>query len=88
MPLLSVGQAVGEFGEAAGGDQAALGGMIAGRQCPVGTGGVAAPDPPPRVLAAELVKPAVLVVGVPVRGHRCCPLELPRAAAWGTCAGP
>jgi hypothetical protein len=49
---------------------------------------MAAPDPPPRVLAPEPVKPAVLVAGVPVPGHRCCPLKLTLAVACGARAGP
>jgi hypothetical protein len=88
MPLLGLGEAAGEFIEVASADQVALGGMIAGRQRPAAAGGVAAPDPPPRVLAPEPVKAAVLVVRAPVRGHRCCPLKLPPAVAGGTCAGP
>jgi hypothetical protein len=44
-------------------------GVIAGRQGPVGAGGVAAPDPPPRVPAPEPVKPARALPG----GHRGCP---------------
>jgi hypothetical protein len=88
MPLLGLGEAAGECIEVASVDQVALGGVIAGRQRPVGTGSMAAPDPPPRVLAPEPVKPAVLVAGVPVPGHRCCPLKLTLAVACGARAGP
>ena len=73
MPAFGLGEAPGEFIEIAGADQLAMGGVIAWRQCPVAAGGVAAPDPPPRVLAPEPVKPAVPAGRVPAGGHPCCP---------------
>ena len=73
MSAFGLGEAPGEFIEIAGADQLAMGGVIAWRQCPVAAGGVAAPDPPLRVLAPEPVKPAVPVCWVPAGGHPCCP---------------
>src|SRR5438045_3686144 len=73
MPTFGLGEAPGEFIEIAGADQLAMGGVIAWWQCPVAAGGVAAPDPPPRVLAPEPVEPAVPVGRVPAAGHPCCP---------------
>ena len=73
MPAFGLGEAPGEFIEIAGADQLAMGGVIAWRQCPVAAGGVAAPDPPPRVLAPEPVEPAVPAGRVPAGGHPCCP---------------
>jgi len=70
LPALGLGAALGGFAGAAGADQLALGGVIARRQPPVAASGMAAPDPPPRVLAAELVKSAVAgacaAAGVPL----------------------
>jgi hypothetical protein len=95
-PLLGLGEAVGEFIEAAGVDQVALGGVIAWRQRPVAAGGVAAPDPPLRVLAPEPVKFAVPVGGALAGGHRWCLLIAgavsqaawrQRAVAWAAAAG-
>jgi hypothetical protein len=59
MPPLGLGEALGEFIEVVCADQVLLGGVIAWRQRPVAAGGMAAPDPPPRVLAPEPVKPAL-----------------------------
>src|SRR6266568_6784707 len=73
MLLLGLGEAAGEFIEVAGADQAALGGVVAWRQRPVGAGGVAAPDPPPRVPAAEPVKLVCPVARALAGGHRGCP---------------
>ena len=73
MPPLGLGEAAGELIEVAGADQLALGGVIAWRQRPVAAGGVAAPDPPPRVLAPEPVKPAVAVGRALAGGHPGCP---------------
>jgi hypothetical protein len=91
MLLLGLGEAAGEFIEVAGADQAALGGVIAWRQGPVGAGGVAAPDPPPRVPAPEPVKPAGPAVRALAGGHRGCPLTagaVSLAACWQVVLAP
>jgi hypothetical protein len=74
MLALGLGEAPGEFTQVAGGDQPSLGGVIAWRQCPVVPGSLAAPDPPPRVLAPEPVKPAIAGVRSAAGGHLCFPL--------------
>jgi hypothetical protein len=71
MPPFGLGEALGEFIEVAGADQRALGGVIAWRQRPVAAGRVAAPDPPPRVLAPQPVKPAIPGVRSAAGGHLC-----------------
>ena len=70
MLALGLGEAPGKFIQVAGGDQFPLGGVIAWRQCPVVPGGLAAPDPPPRVLAPQLVQLAGPVVPTAAGGHR------------------
>jgi hypothetical protein len=70
MSPFGLGEALGEFIEAAGAGQRALGGVIGWRQRPVAAGGVAAPDPPPRVLAPQPVQPTGLVVPAVAGGHR------------------
>ena len=70
MLALGLGEAPGEFTQVAGGDQPSLGGVIAWRQCPVVPGSLAAPDPPPRVLAPQPVQPTGLVVPAVAGGHR------------------
>ena len=82
MPSLGLGEARGEFIEVAGTDQLALGGVMAWRQRPVMAGGVAAPDPPPRVAAPEPVKSAIPVAGTPAGGHRWCLLIAGGPAWW------
>jgi len=74
MPPLGPGEAPGEFIEVTGADQLALGGVTGWRQRPVAAGGEPAPDPPPRVLAPEPVKPAVPAARAPAEGHPWCPL--------------
>src|SRR5215475_3097095 len=69
-----LGEAIGEFIEAAGADQRALGGVIGWRQRPVAAGGLTAPDPPPRVLAREPVKSAIPGIRAAAGGHLCFPL--------------
>jgi hypothetical protein len=59
MPPLGLGEALGEFIEVVCADQVLLGGVIAWRQRPVAAGGMAAPDPPPWILAPEPVKPTL-----------------------------
>lgn len=91
MLLFGLGEATGEFIEAAGADQAALGGMIARRQRPVGASGVAAPDPPPRVPLPEPVKPVVPVVRALSGVHLRCPLIVGAfclAACWRVVVAP
>jgi hypothetical protein len=56
MPSLRLGEAAGEFSDVPGADQLAHSGVITWRHCPVIAGRLAAPDPPPRVLAPEPVK--------------------------------
>src|SRR5215831_7534116 len=70
MQALGLGEALGEFIQVAGGDQLSLGGVIAWRQCPVVPGGLAAPDPPPRVLAPQPVQSTGWVVPAVAGGHR------------------
>ena len=70
LQALGLGEAPGEFIRVVGGDQLPLGGVIAWRQCPVVPGGLAAPNPPPRVLAPQPVKSAVPVVRAVAGGHR------------------
>jgi len=70
MLALGLGEALGEFIQVAGGDQPPLGGVIARRQCPVVPGGLAAPDPPPRVLAPQPVQSTGRVVPAVAGGHR------------------
>jgi hypothetical protein len=85
MVLLGLGEAAGEFIEVGGVDQAVLGGVIAWRQGPVGAGGVAAPKSPPRVPAAEPVKPVGPVARALAGGHRGCPFiagAVSLAACW------
>jgi len=65
-----LGEALGEFIQVTGGDQLPLGGVIAWRHCPVVPGGLAAPDPPPRVLAPQPVQAAGPVVPTTAGGHR------------------
>ena len=73
MPFLRAGEAASEFPEVASVDQLARGGVTAWWHGPVIAGCAAAPDPPPRVLAPEPVKPAVPAGRVPAGGHPCCP---------------
>jgi hypothetical protein len=81
---LGLGKEQSEFIDVIGADQLALGEVIARRHRPVAAGCAAAPDPPPRVLAPEPLKFAVLVVPVPARGHARRPLIAGAAspAAW------
>jgi hypothetical protein len=74
MSPFGLGEALGEFIEAAGADQRALGGVIGWRQRPVAAGGLTAPDPPPRVLAPEPVKSAIPGIRAAAGGHLCFPL--------------
>src|SRR5215467_10441853 len=74
MSPFGLGEALGEFIEAAGADQRALGGVIGWRQRPVAAGGLTAPDPPPRVLAREPVKSAIPGIRAAAGGHLCFPL--------------
>ena len=69
MPALGLGKALGEFIEVVCANQVVLGGVVAWRQRPVAAGGMAAPDPPPRVLAPEPVKPAIRGVRAAAGGH-------------------
>ena len=62
MPFLRAGEAASEFPEVASVDQLARGGVTAWRHGPVIAGCAAAPDPPPRVLAPEPLKPGILVI--------------------------
>ena len=70
MLALGLGEAPGEFTQVAGGDQPSLGGVIAWRQCPVVSRGLATPDPPPRVLSPQPVQLAGPVVPAVAGGHR------------------
>ena len=69
MPFLRAGEAASEFPEVASVDQLARGGVTAWRHGPVIAGCAAAPDPPPRVLAPEPVKPAIRGVRAAAGGH-------------------
>src|SRR5215471_8582997 len=71
MPVLGLGEAAGELIEVAGADQAVLAGVITWWQRPVAAGGVAVPDPPPRVLTSKLVKPGVRAVRALSGDHLC-----------------
>lgn len=62
MLSLRLGEAASEFTDVASGDQIACGRVAGWRQCPVLAGCPAAPDPPPRVPAPELVELRILVV--------------------------
>ena len=73
MSALGLSEAPGEFVQVVGGDQPPLGGVIAWRQCPVVPGGLAAPDPPPRVLAPQSVQSVGPVVSAVAGGHRWWP---------------
>src|SRR6266480_305221 len=72
--FLGPGEAPGKLIQVAGAEQHAQGGVVARRQRPVGPGGVAAPDPPPRIPALEPVQPAVPLVDTVAGGHRRGPL--------------
>jgi hypothetical protein len=65
-----LGEALGEFIQVAGGDQPSLGGVIAWRQRPVVPRGLAAPDPPPRVLAPQPLQSTGPVVPAAAGCHR------------------
>ena len=56
MPSLRLGEAAGQFSDVPGADQLAHSGMTTWRHRPVIASRLAAPDPPPRVLAPEPVK--------------------------------
>src|SRR6201986_4885983 len=87
MSPFGLGEALGEFIEAAGAGQRALGGVIGWRQRPVAAGGVAAPDPSPRVLAPEPVKSAIAGVRAAAGGHLCFPLLAGGASRAAEAAG-
>ena len=61
MPSFRLGDALGEFADAASADQLALEGVTAWRHGPVISGGVTAPDPPLRVPAPEPLELGILV---------------------------
>lgn len=56
MPSLRLGEAAGQFSDVPGADQLAHSGVTTWRHRPVIASRLAAPDPPPRVLAPEPVK--------------------------------
>jgi hypothetical protein len=56
MPSLRLGEAAGQFSDVPGADQLARSGVTTWRHRPVIASRLAAPDPPPRVLAPEPVK--------------------------------
>lgn len=69
MLALGLGEALGEFMQVVGGDQLPLGGVIAWWHGPVVSGDLAAPDPPPRVLAPQPVQSAGRAVSAVAGGH-------------------
>jgi hypothetical protein len=85
-PAFGLREAPREFMEVAGADQGALGGVIGRRQRPVTAGGVAAPDPPPRVLVPEPVKPAVPASRLPAEAHPWSP-PITATITTGHCCG-
>ena len=70
LPALRLGEAAGQLADVTDADQPAHGGVTRWRQCPVIAGCAAAPDPPPRVPAPELLKPGILVVPAAPGVHR------------------
>jgi hypothetical protein len=70
IPLVRLGQTATEFTHVTGVDQVVRGGVIAWRHRPVITGGAAAPDPPPRILAPEPLKAGVVVAAAVAGVHR------------------
>src|SRR5215510_14971021 len=68
--MVRLGETASEFTDVAGADQVARGGMIAWRHRPVIAGGMAAPDPPPRILTTEPLKVGLLVAAT-VAGAHC-----------------
>ena len=70
IPFFRPGETASEFANVTGADQAVHGGVIAWRHRPVIAGGVAAPDPPPRIPPPEPLKLGIVVAATVPGVHR------------------
>lgn len=72
IPLFGVGETAGEFPDVTSADEPVHGGVTGRRHRPVIPRYLAAPDPPPPILAPQPLQPRILIVPVLAGGHRRC----------------